>query len=110
LSGWLGGRGISKLRGIYHAVGAENKTPFCHISDAALQNASVSERLFLRQKKSTIFFHARISRSGKWRVSDFFATRVRVEGVGSPRVAEKVTHKARTASEILRSGKNNFFL
>jgi hypothetical protein len=31
------------------------------------------ERLFLRQKKSTIFFHARISRSGTGRVSDFSA-------------------------------------
>jgi hypothetical protein len=40
------------------------------------------KRLFLRQKKSTTFFHARISRSGKGRVSDFSATRVRVEGVG----------------------------
>jgi hypothetical protein len=39
-------------------------------------------------KKSTTFFHARISRSGKGRVSNFSATRVRVEGVGSPRVAE----------------------
>jgi hypothetical protein len=37
-------------------------------------------------KKSTTFFHARISRSGKGRVSDFSATRVRVEGVGSPEV------------------------
>jgi hypothetical protein len=37
-------------------------------------------------KKSTTFFHARISRSGKGRVSDFSATRVRVEGVGSPQV------------------------
>jgi hypothetical protein len=45
------------------------------------------KRLFLRQKKSTIFFHARISSSGKEQVSDFSAMRVRVEGVGSPRVA-----------------------
>jgi hypothetical protein len=43
------------------------------------------ERQFLRQKKSTTFFHARISRSGKGRVSDFSATRVRVESVGPPR-------------------------
>jgi hypothetical protein len=40
------------------------------------------KRLFFRQKKSTTFFHARISGSGKGRVSDFSATRVRVEGVG----------------------------
>jgi hypothetical protein len=33
-------------------------------------------------KKITTFFHARISRSGKGGVSDFSATRVRVEGVG----------------------------
>jgi hypothetical protein len=36
---------------------------------------SQQKRLFLRQKKSTTFFHARISRSGKGRVSDFSATR-----------------------------------
>jgi hypothetical protein len=42
------------------------------------------KRLFLQQQKSTTFFHARISRSGKGRVSNFSATRVRVEGVGSP--------------------------
>jgi hypothetical protein len=49
----------------------------------------LEERLFLRKKKSTTFFQARISRSGEGRVSDFSATRVRVEGVGPPRVAEK---------------------
>jgi hypothetical protein len=34
------------------------------------------------KKISTTFFHARISRSGKGRVSDFSDTRLRVEGVG----------------------------
>jgi hypothetical protein len=67
------------------------------------------EILFLRQKKSTTFFHARISSSGKGRVSDFSATRVRVEGVGSPRVVEKVTHKAPTASGIREVEKVPFF-
>jgi hypothetical protein len=55
-------------------------------------------------KRSTTFFHAQISRSGKERVSDFSNTRVMVEGVGLPRVAEKVTHEAPTAS-----GKKYFF-
>jgi hypothetical protein len=69
----------------------------------------VGIRLFLRQKKSTTFFHAGISRSGKVRVSDFSATRVRLEGVGSPRVAEKVTHEAPTASGIREVEKSTFF-
>jgi hypothetical protein len=60
-------------------------------------------------KKSTIFFHARISHSGKGRVSDFSATRGRVEGVGSPRVAEKVEHEAPTASKIRKMEKVLFF-
>jgi hypothetical protein len=55
------------------------------------------ERLFLQQQKSTTFFHARISRSGKGRVSD------------SPRVAEKVTHEAPTASGIREVEKSTFF-
>jgi hypothetical protein len=44
-------------------------------------------------------------------VSDFSATRVRVEGVGSPRVAEKVTHEAPTASGIktISSTKKKYF-
>jgi hypothetical protein len=71
------------------------------------------KRLFLRQKKSTTFFHARISRSGKWRVSDFSATRVRVEGVGSPAHPEwqkiKITHEAPTASGIREVEKSTFF-
>jgi hypothetical protein len=33
-----------------------------------------------------------------------------VEGVGSPRVAEKVTHEALTASGIQEVEKNTFFL
>jgi hypothetical protein len=37
---------------------------------------------FFDKKKVQFFFHARISRSGKGRVSDFSATRVRVEDVG----------------------------
>jgi hypothetical protein len=61
------------------------------------------------KKKSTIFFHIRISRSGKGRVSDFSATRVRVDGMGSPRVSEKVTHEAPTASGIQEMEKNTFF-
>jgi hypothetical protein len=51
--------------------------------------------------------------SGKGRVSDFSATRVRVEGEGSPRVAEKVTHEAPTASgirEVEKKKKITFFL
>jgi hypothetical protein len=60
-------------------------------------------------KKKYDFFHARISRSGKGRVSDFSATRVRVEGVGSPRVAEKVTHEAPTSSGIREVEKILFF-
>jgi hypothetical protein len=41
---------------------------------------------------------------------DFSATRVRVEGVGSPRVAEKVRHEAPTASGIREVEKSTFFL
>jgi hypothetical protein len=66
------------------------------------------QSLFLRQKKSTTFFHARISRSGKGQVGDFSATRVRVESVGSPRVAEKITHEAPTASGIREVEKSTF--
>jgi hypothetical protein len=65
---------------------------------------------FSDKKKSTTFFHARISRSVTGQVSDFSATRVRVEGVGSPRVAEKVTHEAPTASGIREVEKSTLFL
>jgi hypothetical protein len=58
--------------------------------------------------KST-FFHAWISCSGKGRVSDFSATRVREEGVGSPRVAEKVMHEAPTVIGIREVEKSTFF-
>jgi hypothetical protein len=61
------------------------------------------------KKKVQLFFDARISRSGKGRVSDFSATRVRVEGVGSPRVSEKVTQEAPTASGIREVEKSIFF-
>jgi hypothetical protein len=57
-------------------------THFYFISQISFNCLSCWKRLFLRQKKSTTFFHAQISRSGKGRVSDFSATRVRVEGVG----------------------------
>jgi hypothetical protein len=43
-----------------------------------------AEKTISSTKKKKPFFHTRISRSGKGRVSDFSATRVRVEGVGSP--------------------------
>jgi hypothetical protein len=68
-----------------------------------------SKQTISSTKKSATFFHARISRSGKGRVSDFSATRVRVEGVGLPRVAEKVTQEAPTASGIREVEKSTFF-
>jgi hypothetical protein len=56
-----------------------NTIPLC-------RGVGAKKKDYFFDKKSTTFFHARISRSGKGRVSDFSATRVRVEGVGSPRV------------------------
>jgi hypothetical protein len=69
----------------------------------------VEKDYFFDKKKSKTVFHARISRSGKGRVSDFSATRVRVEGLASPQVAEKVMHEAPTASGIREVEKSTFF-
>jgi hypothetical protein len=67
------------------------------------------ERLFLRQKKSKTFFHARISRSGKGRVSDFSATWVRVEGVGSPEWQKRSRTRPRPQVEFEKWKKVLFF-
>jgi hypothetical protein len=63
----------------------------------------------LRALKSELRKTISSTKSSKGRVSDFSATRVRVEGVGSPRVAEKVTHEAPTASGVREVEKKYFF-
>jgi hypothetical protein len=65
---------------------------------------------YLFDKKSSTFFHVRISQSSKVWVSDFSDTRVRVEGVDSTQVAEKSTQKAPTASGIRKVEKSSSFL
>jgi hypothetical protein len=62
----------------------------------------------ISSKKNT-FFHARISRSGKGRVSDFSATRVRVEGVGSPEWQKRKRTRPRPQVEFEKLKKVFFF-
>jgi hypothetical protein len=69
----------------------------------------LAKKDYFFDKKKVIFFPSRISHSGKGRVSDFSARRVRLEGVGSPQVAEKVAHEAPTASGIREVEKITFF-
>jgi hypothetical protein len=52
------------------------------------------------KKKAQLFFTLKFQAAVKGRVSNFSASRVRLEGVGSPQVAEKVTQQAPTTSEI----------
>jgi hypothetical protein len=65
-----------------------------------------TERLFLLQKKSATFFHARISRSGKGRVSDFSATRVRVNSYLT--VLEQVGQNLLGLTFILEAGHHSY--
>jgi hypothetical protein len=71
----------------------------------AWKKVDLAKKDYFFDKKKYNFFHARISRSGKGRESDFLG----VEGVGSRRVAEKVTHEAPTASGIREVEKSTFF-
>jgi hypothetical protein len=67
------------------------------------------EKRLSSTKKSKTFFHARISRSGKGRVSDFSATRVRVEGVGSPEWQKRSRTRPRPQVEFEKWKKVFFF-
>jgi hypothetical protein len=60
---------IGLFRSTFTKVGKEG-TGAGAGSNMSLLSDQIQQRLFLRQKKSTTFFHARISRSGKGRVSD----------------------------------------
>jgi hypothetical protein len=77
------------------------------------RSIAITKTISSTKKKYNFFsrsnFTQRSSERGG-RVSDFSATRVRVEGVGSPRVAEKVTHEAPTASGIREVEKSTYFL
>jgi hypothetical protein len=63
-------------------------------------SADKEKDYFFDKKKVLLLFHARISRSGKGRVTDFSATRVRVEGVGSPRVEKGSRKRPRPQGEF----------